>query len=163
MGELYDPSTGYCYSQAPYTKKEDKYNNGVIVNPPCNLQRFGRDAGWPVLLEVPNITLPEEERGLLAAYSDDVVRKLVSWKLALRSTLYSLANLHEPSLNLNYMNVETDEQVLGTYNDLFKTYDMKAGIPPGVFALAIAQLTAASQLPEPPDCNSRLRTDLLEH
>ena len=76
MCELYDPSTSCWYSQAQYTQKRDKYNNGVIVNPPCNLQRFGRNAGLPVLIEVPDITLPEEERGLRAADSDGVVHKL---------------------------------------------------------------------------------------
>ena len=74
----------------------------MITNPPVNLHRFGPNAGYPILLEVPDITLPERERGLLAASSDDVVRKLVSWKLALRSALYSLANLYEVTLNLNY-------------------------------------------------------------
>ena len=160
----YDPPSGYWYSQAPYQEKKDKYNHGVITNPPVNLHRFGPNAGFPILIEAPEITLPERERGLLAAYlNDDVVKRLVSWKLALRSALYSLADLYDLTLDLNCLNADTDEQVLRTYNGLFRTYDMRSGIPPGTFALAISQLTVASQLPKHPDRNGHMRTDLFNH
>ena len=160
----YDPLSGYWYSQAPYKEKKDKYHHGVITNPPANLHRFGLDAGFPCLLEAPEITLPERERGLTAAYlNDEVVQKLVSWKLALRGALYSLADLYDLTLDMTCLNANNDEQVLRTYNGLFRTYDMRSGIPPGTFALAISQLTVASQLPKHPDRNSHVRTDLFNH
>ena len=160
----YDPLSGYWYSQAPYKEKKDKYHHGVITNPPANLHRFGPDAGFPCLLEAPEITLPERERGLMAAYlNDEVVQKLVSWKLALRGALYSLADLYDLTLNMTCLNANDDEQVLRTYNGLFRTYDMRSGIPPGTFALAISQLTVASQLPKHPDRNGQMRTELFNH
>ena len=148
-GRLYDPVTGYWYSEDVYEQKAATYNTGVIVNPPSFLHRYGPDAGWPVLVEMPDVTLVDEERGLRAAESEAAVYKLLTWRRAMRGALYALASLYEPELNLDFMSAESDAQVLGTYNDLIMKNDLKYTMPVGVFALAIVELTEASKIPEP--------------